>query len=428
MRKVLSSALQGIAALLAGLTMAVSALAAENAFGPFAFENTKPDVISLNGEIDAGSALNFRRALQAAPNVKLVTLNSIGGNVQMALLIADDIYQRKLATYISKDSRCFSACSYIFLAGNERKADGQLGVHQISSDAPDLVGAQLAISDIIDLLNQFDTPVEVMSVMFKTPPNDMHIFTAEEIERYKLNRTGAAQRPTTAAVSPPTVPGTGGSSTPAQSTAPPPVAAAASTPPGSQDTQALLSPIEQFTKRPNRIAIYTGMDLFGDDISSIRTADAAECAQDCLVMNGQCKAFTFNTNPKIKKGPNCFLKSSAGRADGNSVAFSGRFLSGVDADPPTFTLGMIDPQSALFHDVDLRGGDLSPRPHNRAKTPLDCRLACVDDNRCMAFTYNYSTKQCWLKGAIGTPIPGKGMVSGVKKFQSFSPTRIIGLD
>ncbi|MDK4705009.1 hypothetical protein PH562_22350 [Rhizobium sp. CNPSo 4062] len=244
MRKVLNSALHGIAALLASVAITASALAAENSFGPFSVDDAKPDVITLGGEIDAGSALNFRRALQAAPNAKLVTLNSIGGNVQMALLIADDIHQRKLATYIPKDSRCFSACSYIFLAGDERKADGQLGVHQISSDAPDLVGAQLAISDIIDLLNRFDTPVEVMSVMFKTPPNDMHIFTADEIQRYKLNRTGTEQRPTTAAVSPSTVPGTSGSSPPTQSTAPPsqtpPVAASASTPPGSQDTQALL--------------------------------------------------------------------------------------------------------------------------------------------------------------------------------------------
>ncbi|OWV67258.1 hypothetical protein ATY76_15020 [Rhizobium sp. R339] len=89
---------------------------------------------------------------------------------------------------------------------------------------------------------------------------------------------------------------------------------------------------------------------------------------------------------------------------------------------------MIDPQSALFHDVDLRGGDLSSRPYITAKTPLNCRLACVDDNRCMAFTYNHSKKQCWLKGSIGTPMLGKGMVSGIKKFQSFSPAKIISLN
>lgn len=422
MRQLLRSAATG--AVLWATAIGSPAISAEKTFGPFAVDDARPDVIMMDGDIDVGSALNFRRALHAAPGAKLIILNSPGGTVQMGLLMADDIHERKLATYIPKDSACLSACAYMFLAGVERRVDGKLGVHQISSDTSDLVGAQLTISDIIDLLNRFDTPVDVLSVMFKTPPNDMHVFTPEEIERYKLNRTDDGSKPS-AVAGPPTGPDTTLSSPDAVTTSESAALPAGSQPP---QTQAKLSPIEEFTKRPNRIAIYTGMDLFGDDISSIRTSDAAECAQNCLVMNGQCKAFTFNTNPKIKKGPNCFLKSNAGRADGNSVAFSGRFLSGADVDPPAFTLGMIDPQSALFHDVDFRGGDLSPRPHTTAKTPLDCRLACVDDNRCMAFTYNYSKKQCWLKGSIGTPMPGKGMVSGVKKFQSFSPAKIISLN
>ncbi|WJR68964.1 PAN domain-containing protein [Neorhizobium sp. CSC1952] len=432
MRKLLRSVAAG--AVLGVTAMGTPAISAEKNFGPFIVDDAKPDVITMNGDIDVGSALNFRRALHAAPGAKLVILNSPGGTVQMGLLMADDIHERKLATYIPKDSACLSACAYMFLAGVERRVDGKLGVHQISSDTSDLVGAQLTISDIIDLLNRFDTPVDVLSVMFKTPPNDMHVFTPEEIERYKLNRTGEESKPS-AVAGPPTAPEINPSPTDVESTPKPaapgqsqPADTAAVTSTTTPQTQAKLSPIEEFTKRPNRIAIYTGLDLFGDDLSSIRASDAAECAQNCLVMNGQCKAFTFNTNPKITKGPNCFLKSSAGRADGNSVAFSGRFLSGVDADPPIFTLGMIDPESALFHDVDLRGGDLSSRPHRTAKTPLDCRLACVDDNRCLAFTYNYPKKQCWLKSAIGTPMPGNGMVSGVKKFQSFSPAKIISLN
>jgi hypothetical protein len=72
--------------------------ATETSFGPFSVDDSKPDVIALKGEIDVGAALNFRRALQAT----LITLNSVGGTVQMALLIADDVYQRKLSTYIAK--------------------------------------------------------------------------------------------------------------------------------------------------------------------------------------------------------------------------------------------------------------------------------------------------------------------------------------
>ncbi|WP_247877645.1 hypothetical protein [Brucella pituitosa] len=170
-----------------------AASASETSFGPFTVDDTKPNVIEMNGIIEPGAALDFRRALRAAPNAKLVILNSDGGNVQAGLLIADDINQRALATYIPKASKCYSVCSYIFLSGKERKADGELGVHQISSDSPDLVGAQLAISDIIEVLSRFDTPPAVTQIMFKTPPNEMHVFNQEEIERYKLNRSQADQ-------------------------------------------------------------------------------------------------------------------------------------------------------------------------------------------------------------------------------------------
>lgn len=399
-----------------------SASAGEKTFGPFIVDDADKGVIALNGDIDVNSALSFRRALQAAPDAKLVTLNSPGGNVQMGLLIADDIHQRKLATYIPKGSKCFSACSFVFLAGNERKVDGELGVHQISSDAPDLVGAQLAISDIIEVLNRFGTPMDVMHVMFKTPPDDMHVFTSEEIERYHLNRSGDEPSGTATVV---TVPA------PSSTTNQPPTApgGTAGMPMVSDlQTESRLSPLEEFTKRPNRIAIYTGLDLFGDDISSLRVDAAAACATSCLVMNGECKAFTFNASPKIKKGPNCFLKSSTGRADGNSVAFSGRFLSASEEDPSSITLGTIDPQSALYDDIDLPGGDLSRRPERSAETPLDCRLACIDEARCVAFTYIKPKKECWLKGAIGTPMFVKGMVSGLKKLETFSPAKIISLD
>jgi hypothetical protein len=398
-----------------------SASAAEKTFGPFIVNDANKGVITLNGDIDVNSALSFRRALQAAPDAKLVTLNSPGGNVQMGLLIADDIHQRKLATYIPKGSKCYSACSFVFLAGNERKVDGELGVHQISSGAPDLVGAQLAISDIIEVLNRFGTPMDVMHVMFKTPPDDMHVFTSEEIERYHLNRS-VEPSGTATGVDMPAAPGAPTQpSTATSATAEIPIVS-------DLQTESKVSPLEEFTKRPNRIAIYTGLDLFGDDISSQRVDDAATCATSCLVMDGQCKAFTFNANPKIKRGPNCFLKSSTGRADGNSVAFSGRFLSAAEEDPSSMTLGTIDPQSALYDDIDLPGGDLSRRPERSAKSPLDCRLACIDEKSCVAFTYIKPKKECWLKGAIGTPMFGKGMVSGLKTLETFAPAKIISLD
>lgn len=413
------------------LSFTVVSFAADRSFGPFSISNSRPDVISLNGEIGVGAALDFRRVLQAAPNAKLFILNSPGGTVEMALLIADDVHQRNIATFIPKGSGCYSACAYIFLAGNERQVDGELGVHQISSDSGNLITAQYSISDILDVLNRFNTPTEVLTVMFRTPPKEMHVFSQEEVARFNINRKPEIQapsdavktaenefQPTEAAASP---------TTPVV-LAPANVSAESTADGLSGQAEAKLSAIEHYAKRPTRMAVYTGLDLFGDDISSVRTNDAAQCAKSCLAMNGQCKAFTFNANPRVSRGPNCFLKASEGTADGNAVAVSGKFLSSADPDPQTFSMGTIDPKLALFKDVDLPGGDLSSRPSKKNGTAQQCRLACIADGRCIAFTYIKHKSECWLKGAIGAPIYGSGMVTGVKTMQTFTASSIISLE
>jgi len=91
-------------------------------------------------------------------------------------------------------------------------------------------------------------------------------------------------------------------------------------------------------------------------------------------------------------------------------------------------MGTIDPKLAIFKDVDLPGGDLSSRPFQKGGTAQQCRLACIAENRCIAFTYIKRKTECWLKGVFGTPIHGDGMVTGLKKMQTFSPTSIISLE
>lgn len=392
-----------------------SVFAAEQSFGPFVIDGGRPNTITLNGDIDAGAALNFRRALNAAPKAELVVLNSSGGLVQIALLIADDVHQRKLATYIPKESGCYSACAFIFLAGTERQVDGKLGVHQISSDSRDLISAQLSISDIIDLLNRFETPTEVLTVMFRTPPDEMHVFSEGEVAEYGINRTASIVE-------------TGGE---------PKDESASSSMPANKDDDRItainnssfsdLSAIEEYARRPTRMAVYAGLDLFGSDIDSRRTADAVACAKACLSLAGECKAFTYNSDPYVLRGPNCFLKSSEGVADGNAVAISGQLLSGADPDPQPFSMGAIDPKTALFEDIDLPGGDLASRPFRGKITAQGCRLECVQNDSCMAFTYVERKNECWLKGAVGTPRYAGGMISGVKKMQTFAPASIISL-
>jgi hypothetical protein len=141
----------------------------------------------MSGRISVDDALNFRRVLQNAPQARLVVLDSLGGSVYAALLIADDIYERKLSTMIPDSSVCASACSFMFFAGLERQALGKLGVHQMVGG--DVAGTQVAVSDIIDLLARFEVPTDVLAIMFRTPAVSMYYFTGDEVERFSINRS-----------------------------------------------------------------------------------------------------------------------------------------------------------------------------------------------------------------------------------------------
>ncbi len=138
------------------------------------------------GEIDSRTPLAFSRLAEEVELIENLFLSSPGGNVYAAILVARDVDRLGLTTVISEDSECLSACSFIYFAGKERFADGELGIHQISSEDPDLVAAQLAVSDISELLDEFSVPNEVFLIMLRTPPDSMYVLTPSELSRLGL--------------------------------------------------------------------------------------------------------------------------------------------------------------------------------------------------------------------------------------------------
>lgn len=155
-------------------------------FGNFIVFEEFPGLVGMIGEITPTTPLDFRRLVEETGPPKVLALNSPGGGVSSALLLAYEVHQRGIATYISSESGCYSACSFIFFAGVERAAEGELGVHQIWASDPDLVSAQTTISDILDALNEFEVSDEVVSAMLRTPAEDMYVFSASELERMKI--------------------------------------------------------------------------------------------------------------------------------------------------------------------------------------------------------------------------------------------------
>jgi hypothetical protein len=163
-----------------------STTAWEADYKPFYTNPEYPNTIFLNGAIDTRSAYNFNALLNEFPNTTTVVLSSPGGDVYSALLIADQVDQRNMITIIPKDQYCYSACSFVYFAGNTRLAEGKLGVHQISSENPDLVSGQITLSDIISALSKYGVATELITKMLKTPPDQMYILGSADLQTYGL--------------------------------------------------------------------------------------------------------------------------------------------------------------------------------------------------------------------------------------------------
>lgn len=148
----------------------------------------EPDVIALNAEIAPTTPADLDRALDARPNARTLVLNSPGGAVDSALVLAQEVRRRGLKTYVPDGMGCYSACAYIFFAGENRIADGELGVHQISQDVADIVMTQMTIGDILDALDEFGVQHQVISYMLRTPPEDMYVFSNLELSELGINR------------------------------------------------------------------------------------------------------------------------------------------------------------------------------------------------------------------------------------------------
>lgn len=356
---------------------------ADEQLGAFAIFDDAPEAILLFGEITPNSPLDFRRALSMRPDATLLILGSPGGLVPSALIIADDVHQRGMSTAIPEGFECYSACSFVFFAGRERFVEGKLGVHQMASDEPDPEGVQYTTADLLEALERYDVPIGVIARMLRTPPEDMYVFSMSEVASLGINRLATAADPEAATPSPPAIP-----SPPAQTV---------------------------------KLALYSGLDFYGADVFKDRVDSAVQCAEACYG-HRQCVVFTFNANPNLSTGPNCFLKSGIDRLEAYEQAFSGYFFA--EGNAPTFDVGAIDPTDDVERNRTALGQILKTIS---VSDPGRCRMECVDANACRAFSYVPQTRQCKLLSSFTGYRVMNGVLSGMKRSMSFAPIDVLDL-
>jgi hypothetical protein len=178
------------AAALAGavaLATVAGAIAGETSFGAFAVRAERPELIYLDGDIGYAAFNDFQRARRAAPDATTLILNSDGGSVDEAIRIARDVREAGLDTYVPLRQGCYSACAYIFFGGVNRRATGQLGVHQVSDPDFTPVSLQESLADLIDLFRELGVDALITSHMLRTPPEAMYVLDGRQVEELAVN-------------------------------------------------------------------------------------------------------------------------------------------------------------------------------------------------------------------------------------------------
>ena len=150
-------------------------------------DNDRLVIVLLRGTIVPGDTdrigLAFVRAIKAKKTIIALQLNSLGGDADAGLAIAD--YVRRHSTKVLLRRPCWSACSFpalVALAGRNLlvRELGEIGVHQVKdtgSGVPSLDWTNYAAKR----LKRAGVAALALEAMKNTPPSTMHIFSRDEL-------------------------------------------------------------------------------------------------------------------------------------------------------------------------------------------------------------------------------------------------------
>ncbi|MEQ1782255.1 MAG: hypothetical protein ABMA14_12900 [Hyphomonadaceae bacterium] len=134
------------------------------------------DTLIVLGDIEAGFAEEFARAVATNSKIKRVTISSGGGGLAEAIRAGYMIRALRLDTELY--GNCFSACVFLFMGGVERRIwrpYPDLGFHQVSTDHGDVSPGNKVYTGIGDFADAMGVNRRfVLAAMFAAKPEDMY--------------------------------------------------------------------------------------------------------------------------------------------------------------------------------------------------------------------------------------------------------------
>lgn len=152
--------------------------------------------ITLTGQIAPGDAARFDDFLSNVdPAPTQAFLNSPGGSVADALTMGRTLRALGSATRMTATDICLSACPYLLAAGTTRTVEdgAMVGVHQHYFGENTALPAFMAVADIqrgqgevMEYLDDMGIDPLIMRPALATPPDEIYLLTASEMDQYQL--------------------------------------------------------------------------------------------------------------------------------------------------------------------------------------------------------------------------------------------------
>lgn len=153
--------------------------------------------LRASGDVAPTDGVTLREIIPAAREsglaVTALFLDSDGGDLDGGIDLGRAVRELGMDTLISRDARCFSACSLAFFGGVDRMVfeGGQLGVHQFvtpaQTDQQFVEERAQYMGGVLMLYFEYAgiSPLALVTAM-TTPPAQMHVFTRQELRDFNI--------------------------------------------------------------------------------------------------------------------------------------------------------------------------------------------------------------------------------------------------
>lgn len=167
-------------------------------------ECAQRECVLAAGPVDRQSIASFQEMVRGhhiAPGALLV-LNSQGGVLLYAIRLGEEVRKAGFSTTVAayepgapvlQPAECSSACAFVFLGGVERAVleGSRVGVHQIyanlqARDGLSVGDVQLLTSLCAMHIDNMGARVGILVEALRTPPEEVHWFSAEEMARWAV--------------------------------------------------------------------------------------------------------------------------------------------------------------------------------------------------------------------------------------------------